>query len=76
MESEKPPKRPQLPVDWRFRAEASARNQGFIPPLANLPAEHWQKVLIGVEMKMRLSGSVFPHNWQSLLAKDVGRVSD
>lgn len=76
MSTENDPKRLHLPIDWRFRAEASARNLGFTAPLANLPAEHWQKVLIGVEMKMRLSGSLFPDDWQALLAKDVGRPND
>ena len=73
MPHEKGPRRFNLPVDWRFCAEATARNLGFTTPLHKLPAEHWQKVLIGVETKMRLRGAAFPDGWQSSLAEELGR---
>jgi len=76
MTNEAASKRFKLPVSWRFCAEATARNLGFTTPLATLPGEHWQRVLIGVETKMRLKGSVLPDAWQALLAQDVGRSDE
>lgn len=70
----KGPKPYNLPIDWRFSAEAAARNLGYTAPLHNLAAEHWQKVLNSVEAKMRLKGAAFPDGWQASLAEEVGRT--
>lgn len=64
----------KLPLDWRYCADAAARNLGLSTPLNMLPAEHWLKVLTNVEMKMRLKGSVVPDGWQASLAEEVGRL--
>ena len=73
MTRETGPTSSRLPLDWRNCAEATARNLGLSKSLKELPPEHWQKVLAGVETKMRLKGSVLPDRWQSSLAEEVGR---
>lgn len=74
MNRDKGPKLFNLPIEWRLSAEVVARNLGYTAPLQSLPAEQWQKVLNGVDAKMRLKGAVFPNGWQASLAEEVGRT--
>ncbi|WP_407529656.1 hypothetical protein [Methylobacterium oryzisoli] len=47
---------------WRDTAERAAANLGLSRDLSKLSAEHWQKVLAGVDTRMRLKGGEMPAN--------------
>ena len=63
-----------LPAEWRQAADHAARNLGMTEALFDLPAEHWQLVLVNVDARMRMRGIRTPHGWKKALGDQVGRL--
>src|SRR3954462_6409925 len=61
------------PAEWCETANVAAQNLGVAKHLRDLPAEHWQLVLISVEDRMRLRGVTPPLGWRRTLGRQVGR---
>ncbi len=65
---------PSRSPGWREAAEQAAANLGFGSDLAKLFAEHWQKVLASVEVRIRLKRGEMPDDWRNQFARLVGRT--
>ena len=62
-----------LPAEWRQAADLAARNLGMNRALFDLPAEHWQLVLVNVDARMRMRNVEAQVGWRTALGQQVGR---
>lgn len=65
-----------LPIEWSEAAMQAARNLGLDASPAHVSAEHWQRVLVSVEARMRMRGFEAPDGWREELATRFGRDGD
>lgn len=65
--------RGDLPIEWSDAAMQAARNLGLDASPAHVSAEHWQRVLVNVEARMRMRGFKAPDGWREELAMRFGR---
>ena len=66
---------PTDPPAWlREAAETALRNLGHTCEPPQLSAEHWQRVLAAVEVRMQMRGVPLPEGWRDDLSVQMGRT--